>query len=164
MKKKTMWLVALLAFSLSALAAVVTINLSDYPYNGLSMVQGQNIYSEAEIKMGIGFEVVKMYNGLNSTKLGNGDQAKVIYQDGSSERYAVGSLLSSGGVLPIPGTQQSASGSGGGGPGGYPDDPGYVGGDNPFSDCFSETVTGCVSVGDGPMQCETYNVLNCPFG
>jgi hypothetical protein len=59
-----------------------------------------------------------------------------------------------------------ADGGGGdlGDPGGLPDFGG--GNDDPFAMCFvSPGGRGCVSVGDGPRQCETFpSELVCPMG
>lgn len=165
MKKKIMWIAALFCLSFVALAAIVTVNLSNTPYNRLSMVQGQNIYSEAEVKIGIGFEVVKTYNGMTTNKLGKGDQVKIVYQDGSSEHYAVNSNLLSGGVVPIPGTQMPSSSTGGGG---GPFDPGLLGGGlgtvggSQFENCIATTQRVGVDVGESGMKWSTITVLKCP--
>jgi hypothetical protein len=156
---------SLLLISFAVVAATVTINTADTAYRNLNNVVGTNIHTEPEIRMAAGFTLSGAYRNIHGFgTLGDGSQFKVVWQDGSSETYVVNNRFMSDGTMPVPGTQQPGGTGGGGGPGGYPDDPGYGGGDDPFSDCFSETVTGCVSVGDGPMQCETFTVLNCPFG
>jgi hypothetical protein len=166
MLRKGYGLLVLLSVSFVAFAAgIVTINTSNPPYSTQSNVVGTNIYSMVEIRIAAGFQILGAYNTLNSNnRLASGDQFEVKWQDGSTEKYAVSTPLSSVGTTPVPGTQQVPPNSGGGGPGGYAGDFGSGGGDNPFADCFSDTSTGCVSVGDGPMQCETYTVLNCPLG
>lgn len=165
MKKKIVWIAALFALSFVVMAAIVTVNLSNPPYNQLSMVRGQNIYSEVEVKIGIGFEAVQTYNRLNANKLGKGDQVKIVYQDGSSEQYAVNSTMLSGGIVPIPGTQKpnSSAGSGGG-----PFDPGLLGGGlgtvggSQFQNCFQTTQRIGVDVGGEGMKWTTVTVLECP--
>ena len=165
---KKLGVATLFFLSFAVFAATVTVNASNPPYNTLSNVVGTNIYSEVEIRMAGGFQILGAYNTLNpNNRLGAGDQIQVKWQDGSSERLAVSNPMVSAGVTPVPGTQQSGSGSSGSGGGPYDDgsgyDPGNGGlGGTPYEDCFSDTVKACVSVGGEPMQCETIPVLNCP--
>jgi hypothetical protein len=166
MKNRFWSLLALCAVSFSVLAASLTLYASDFRWSGLNNVAGTGVSSEIGIRSAGSFVIIRLHNetpGQNNP-VSTGQDVKIVWQDGSSETIKFKCSISPSCAAPVDGTQEPASGSSGSGPGGYPDDPGYVGGDNPFSDCFSETVTGCVSVGDGPMQCETYNVLNCPFG
>lgn len=91
--------------------------------------------------------------------LGQGSQFVVKWQNGSSERYMVTNRLLTAGTTPVPGTQQPAGSSAGGG--GYVGDPGSGHGD-PYADCTPGSERGCVAVGGGPMVCETVSVLECP--
>jgi hypothetical protein len=131
----------------------------------LNNVSGTGIASEMGIRSAGSFTIIRLHNetpGQNSP-INTGQDVKIIWQDGSSEKIKFRCNISPSCATPVDGTQEPPN-SGGGGPGGYAGDFGSGGGDNPFADCFSDTSTGCVSVGDGPMQCETYTVLNCPLG
>lgn len=154
---------ALLAFvSFVAIAATITINTADTAYRNLSNVQGTNIYTDGEIRAAAGFQLAGAYRAVHGvSQLPQGSQFKVIWQDGSSEKYMVVSRYLSAGTTPIPNTQQGAPSAGGGG--GIPD-PG-AGGDGPggdWSDCFNTTIKACTSAGGGPDHCEYITSLECP--
>lgn len=136
----------LLAFS--AVAATISINAAAYPYNTVPAAKGVGVSDDSAVRIAALFSLVGMYrtlNGVSSVKVG--DIINVTYDDGSKEKGNVVCLAGSICVVPIPGTQQNASGGGGsvgdsgGGGGGSLSGGGLLGG------CTNTCSTGTVTVG-----------------
>ncbi len=169
--KKYRYKLLLLCFvSFAAFAAVVTLNASDLIYRNISNVNQTGITSESSIRAAGAFAMIGVYNQLptqqSSVKVGQ--EIKIVWQDGSSERFKVLSFFSpAAGVEPVDGTQQPAPGNSGSGGGPYDDGGGYGPGDGglggtPYENCMVDRETGCVAVGESENECHTFSVLNCP--
>lgn len=118
MRKFHQLVAASLLFAVVGIAAAVTLRGSTYQ---LPAVNGVTVGAAAEIRVAAISAMTAAYrvtNGLSSLPVGT--VVTVVYQDGSSEKAEVVSVLSSIQAAPIPGTQRSggAGVGGSGGPGG----------------------------------------------
>ncbi|MGO1070622.1 hypothetical protein [Lysobacter sp. CA199] len=116
MRKFNQIVAALLLFAVVGVAAAVTLRGSTYQ---LPAVNGVTVRSDIEIRVAAISAMTAAYrvtNGLSSLPVGT--TVTVVYQDGSSEKAEVVSVLSSIQATPIPGTQGGGGTGGSGGPGG----------------------------------------------
>ncbi|WP_057916329.1 hypothetical protein [Lysobacter antibioticus] len=148
MRKFNQIVATLLLFAVVGVAAAVTLRGSTYQ---LPAVNGVTVRSDIEIRVAAISAMTAAYrvtNGLSSLPVGT--IVTVVYQDGSSEKAEVVSVLSSIQATPIPGTQQLAStgggGSGGtggeGGSGGSGGSWGGVGGGDCYGECTGKVIVG----------------------
>ena len=131
MKNFTRYLfaVALFMLSFSAMAANFTIDTNSSAYRNHAHSQGSGISNDIASRQASMFSLIGYHNTVVSpgNKIKPGDTVTFKWQDGSSEKGFVDTLLSTVGISPIPGTQQAPSGGGGGGGGVAIGSGGFIG-------------------------------------
>lgn len=169
MKNGRWSLLGVCAISFAVLAASLTLYASDSRWSNRSNISGTGISSEFGIRVAGSFVIIRFHNETpnQSKPISLGQEVKIVWQDGSSERVKLKCLSSPACAEPVDGTQQPAPGSSGSGGGPYDDGGGYGPGDGglggtPYENCMVDRETGCVAVGESENQCHTFSVLNCP--
>ncbi|WP_170874057.1 hypothetical protein, partial [Xanthomonas translucens] len=114
--KRTWLSIFLLTASLTAIAAIVSIDSRKAPYNQVAPAQGVGASDIPEVRQAGMLGLVGMYRiSKGITSLPNGSTVTVIWNDGSTEKATIVCQSGTPCVQPIPGSLTGGGGGGGGG-------------------------------------------------